>query len=128
MILFKRDKYRLEFKKSPIILRQMVFDFDLLASKMGIDLTITRVKEKVKGESGVHNDNRAIDIRDEFKGKSTYNMDQRLAIFHFLNAVYPRNDSYLSCIIHDFNSGPTHWHLQIPYKWYKLESLKVPNK
>lgn len=123
MILFKEPKLNQELKDAPRMLRLIIFDFEKIAKEFNIDITITRILGRIAGDSGVHADHRAVDIRDEYIEKHTYNMDQRLAIFHYINAKYPRDDSYLTCKWHSFKKAPYHFHIQIPYKWMFINNL-----
>ncbi len=129
MIKFKEDKLKEELQNAPRILKNIVFDFNKVSLLFEIDITITRILGKIKGDSGVHDDYRAVDIRDEHKGIYVYNMDQRRALFHFVNGKYPRTDNYLTCIWHQFKNkdgtlDPGHFHIQIPYAWKFTDSIK----
>lgn len=110
---FKENHMREQFEKIPVFLREIAFDFSRISRKLGIDPVITRILDPVSGESGVHTDGRAIDFRDEFNGKFTYTVDQRLALIHYINARYPRKDGKQTIIWHSFGGGPHHFHIQI---------------
>ena len=83
---------------------------------LGITPVLTRVKDVVQGESGVHPDGRGADFRDKYLGKSLYSEDERNALISMINAMHPRSDGYKTCIWHSFGGGPEHFHLQVPPK------------
>lgn len=105
-----------QYKKSPALLRLIAEDFERLSMMFGIMPTITRITDKVSGESGVHPANRAIDIRDEHGGKSVYTESQKDALVTFINALYPRTDGKHTLLHHAFNGGAYHFHMQIPFE------------
>lgn len=79
----------------------------------GQELIITRVKENITDSSGVHEDNRAFDARNEFDGGRLYNEEQTKKIVDYMNDKYKRYDGKPTCISHSFNGGPVHFHVQI---------------
>lgn len=102
-----------EWASAPVFLKEIMIDFDRISRRLGIDPVITRILQRIGGSSGVHEDGRALDVRDEYQGKHTYNQTQRDALVNYINARYPRNDGYLTCIHHGFQGGPEHFHIQI---------------
>ena len=111
---FKSDRERDEFDRAPVILKLVANEFESLSKRFGIEPTITRILSPVSGESGVHQDYRAIDFRDYCDGKHTYTMDERIAIVAMINALYPRNDGFKVAIHHKIEGSVDHFHLQIP--------------
>lgn len=112
-ISFKSNHMRAQFNRMPLFLRMIAFDFADLAEEYDKDIVITRVSDPVSGESGVHLDDRAFDVRDEHGGEHTFTEEERLAIVNHLNAKYKRNDRFKTCIHHAFGGGPEHFHVQI---------------
>jgi len=111
---FKSPEIEAEFKSTSVFLRILADSFDncsyAYASQEAI---MTRVKEPICGSSGVHEDNRAFDIRNEFDGGRLYTDEQVRLIVQHMNLVYPRNDQKTTCIHHSFNGGPLHFHVQL---------------
>ena len=118
---FKHPHYANEFNEAPIILQIIANDFRARSLEFGIEPVITRITEKVDGDSGVH-DTRALDFRDFHMNKHLYTRTQRIALVSFINGKYQRTDQYEVCSHHDAGSGD-HFHLQVPYL---TESLKGP--
>ena len=116
-LLFKLPKYEKEFYNAPPRLQEIVQEFALLARKGGIAATVTRVRDHVEGSSGVHKLNRAVDVRDEFKGEFTFPQPLRDELIEFINAKYPYGDKYKTCVWHSFDSGPHHFHFQVSSEW-----------
>lgn len=110
---FKSPHLEQQLKDAPLLLKFLAQDFGELAATLGIEPVVTRVTDPVQGESGVHTDYRAFDIRDEYNGEFTYSESQRLMILKSLNAKYFRNDGKPSVIWHSFGGGPHHFHVQI---------------
>ena len=111
---FKSNEVKNEFFKTSIFLQQMGVVMDRFSQEMfGKEITITRVKEPIDGDSGVHGDNRAFDVRDEYEGQRTYSLDEVEQILDFMNTKYRRNDAKPTCINHSFHGGPHHFHVQI---------------
>lgn len=115
---YKTEKVRQEFRDAPVILQMVGEEFKAISRSFGVDPVMTRVKERVKGSSGVHEAYRGLDFRDEQRaeGKSTfmYTKEQANAICQFINAKFPRNDGKLTCIHHSFKGKEIHFHLQLP--------------
>lgn len=128
MIEFKTDREKEEFEYAPEALRIVALYFaSLSVDACGVTPVVTRIKRPVEGESGVHQDYRAIDFRDEVGvgGTRLYSPDQVEFLFKAMNLRFPRGDGKLVCIHHAFvnhkkaDSGraPYHFHLQIPAIW-----------
>lgn len=116
---FKGKQVQKEFEEAPRKLKEIAFAFEKLSQMFGIDPLVTRVKEKIEGSSGVHEDGRALDFRDEYAGTFTYTQEQREVIMRFLELMYPRTDAKKLIIWHSFNGGPRHFHLQVMHEWCK---------
>ena len=116
VLKLKRLHLRQQLETAPALLKLILEDFEFISRKFGIEPTLTRLTDSYKGESGVHADGRAADIRDEYMDKNTYNDTQRDAILHYINARYPRSDNKMTIIHHSFSGGPEHFHIQIPAK------------
>lgn len=99
----------------PLSLKIIVLDFAKASQKLfNITPTITRILEKVEGSSGVHEDFRAVDIRDEYKGSFTYQKWMTNFLINYINKKYPRLDAFKVLIHHSFSKGPYHFHFQVP--------------
>lgn len=128
-MLFKNDRCRIDFDKCPSKLKEICLLFETLARKCGVEATVTRVKEPVTGESGVHTAGRAVDFRDEFvidaeRSKRLFTDEQAQSIVDTINAGYPRDDRKQVAIHHSFLGGPLHIHIQIPRVWLTGSELK----
>lgn len=114
MIRFKAPSLKNEFDESPLLLQIIVKDLALFAyENFQIPITITRVLEKIEGATGVHQDHRAVDIRDEHAGQHTFTEDQIKELLAYINNKYYRNDGKPTAIHHSFDGGPFHIHVQI---------------
>lgn len=112
-ITFKDPKVQAEFLKSPVLLRIIARDFALWSLEKGIIPVMTRVLEKIDGSSGVHEDGRACDFRDEHDGIRLYTDSQITEVVQYLNQKYVRNDDKPTALWHSFCGGPHHIHLQV---------------
>lgn len=111
---FKDPKLIDELHTCSIFLMDMADKFDSFSKMVaGQEAIITRVKERIEGSSGVHEDSRAFDVRDEFEGGRLYTDEQVKRITTYMNDAFPRNDGKPTCIHHSFNNGPLHFHVQI---------------
>jgi len=109
---FKRSHLAYEYEDMPELLTEMSELFEDISSGFDIEPIVTRVTEKIEGSSGVHEAGRAIDFRDEFKGKHLYSRHQREMLLTALNNTYARSDNRRTLIWHSFNGAPYHFHLQ----------------
>lgn len=111
---FKNQVVADEFSKTSVFLQDMAEALDNYSQmKTGQEIIITRVREKIEGSSGVHEDNRAFDVRNEFEGGRLYTDDQVKDLVSYMNTVYPRNDGKVTMIHHSFQGGPFHLHVQL---------------
>ena len=126
---FKHDYLAKEFQNISVFLRIMAEDLDKFSqTHFQKELTITRIQsDKVKGESGVHTDNRAIDFRDQYMENYLFRPAEREILLKYINEKYQRNDGYKSLIWHSFGNGPYHFHLQIAktVKTYEKQPKKI---
>lgn len=111
---FKSEVVAAEFSGLSLFLQYMAFDLDATAkADFGQEIIITRIKEHICGDSGVHEVNRAFDVRNEFDGGRFYTDEQAKKLCDYMNAKYARNDGKPTMIHHSFNGGPMHLHCQI---------------
>lgn len=111
---FKTPQVEAEFHNTSIFLQDMAEKLDTF-SKMEAqqEIIITRIKEHICGDSGVHEANRAFDARNEFEGGRLYNDEQVKKLCEYMNGIYPRNDGKPTMIHHSFDGGPHHLHCQL---------------
>lgn len=115
---FKNDVAKLDYGVIPEKLRKMCEDFETFSLFYGIDPVVTRIREGVCGDSGVHEAGRAVDFRNQYilpdgSRGFLYRSDQWEDIVHQMNLRYPRADKRPSCIHHSFERGPMHFHIQL---------------
>lgn len=111
---FKSPGLQDELYQLPAMLQVMALHFEQLCLKhCQIDPTVTRIKEKIPGSSGVHEAGRALDFRDQHGGKCQFTPEQVSLLVSEMNTRFPGNDSKLTCIHHSFAGGPLHFHIQI---------------
>lgn len=126
---FKSPKVEAEYENTSVFLRDMAVNLDTWSQiDYGQEIIITRVKEQICGDSGVHEDNRAFDVRDEFEGGRIYNDDQIKVLLARLNSFYPRNDGKPTAIHHSFQGGPLHIHVQLASLTKTYEPIPTPIK
>lgn len=126
-MLFKHDHIEKELEGACPALQAIARTFEELSMKLGIEPVITRILDPVTGESGVHQDYRAIDFRNEMGvgGPRLYTDEQAELLVKQMNLRFPRKDGLKTCIHHAFinhqgrgGRAPYHFHTQIPY-WAK---------
>lgn len=111
---FKVPRLEDEYNKAPLLLRLITEDMDgYVQQHFNKEVVITRVLEPVSGESGVHQDYRALDVRNEYCGSRMFNDYEVEIILKYLNEKYYRNDNHNTAIHHSFDGNPLHFHLQI---------------
>lgn len=111
---FKSPQVELEFKSLSVLLQHMAEKLDEFSLvEAGQEIIITRVKEHIPGDSGVHEANRAFDARNEYAGGFLYTEEQSKKLCEYMNTKYPRNDGKPTMICHSFGGGPLHLHCQI---------------
>lgn len=120
-MLFKKEYLRVEFKNAPVALQTIVCDADQFSREtFGKPIVITRILEKITGsESGVHQQYRAVDLRDEYNGVFRYTDSQASLFKNWLNEKYKRLDGFKVCLHH---GAPKHLHVQIPAQSADLRS------
>lgn len=112
---FKEPKLIAELERCSRVLLEILEDFEEISHALyGIEPMVTRVIDPINGESGVHLDRRAVDLRDQHDGVFLYTPEQSKSLVEAINSKWKRNDGKVTCIHHSFNSGPFHFHLQIP--------------
>lgn len=118
---FKEPHMKEQFEGRPPKLKEICYFFEELSLGFDIEPVVTRVLDKVSGESGVHPVGRAVDFRDECRDKNgvkhLYTEEQAQFIVDEINSKYPRDDDKEVCIHHSFAAGPEHFHIQIPFAW-----------
>lgn len=102
-----------ELDQIPRFLYLASLEFEKHSNKCGIDPMITRIYGRIPGDSGVHEQWRAIDFRDEFNGIFTYKAAHREYLLRVINRLFPRSDGLSTLIWHAFGEMPHHFHLQI---------------
>lgn len=112
---FKQSHMEAQFEKLPEILKEICRTFESLCAELGKESVITRVADRVEGESGVHPLYRAVDYRDETSdGADLFTDEETAYIVERINRKYRRTDGKLVCIHHSFKGMPRHFHLQVP--------------
>jgi len=114
---YKYEHLESELRRAPTLLQYMAKEFQRISLMYGKEPVITRILDSVEGSSGVHEQSRAIDFRDEHFNESgervvLYTKNERLAILHHMRALFPRRDGFKTIIWHRFNGGPGHFHVQ----------------
>lgn len=110
---FKSPEMEAELEGAHALLQEIAEEFEKVSLLMKIEPVVTRVRGKVKGESGVHTVGRAIDFRNQHAGTRLYTDKEVEAITVAMNSKYHRNDGKKTCIHHKFDGGPAHFHLQV---------------
>jgi hypothetical protein len=128
-MLYKTPREEQELEQACPALQLVAGYFEALSQRFGIEPVITRILEPIKGESGVHQDYRAVDFRNEMGvgGPRLYTDEQAKVLVDEMNKRFPRKDNKLVCIHHSFvnnkdpNSKPApfHFHVQICWEWKK---------
>lgn len=114
---FKHPHMVQEFHNAPMILQHVALTFvELSITLFGIEPTVTRILDKVAGDSGVHYQLRAIDFRDEYMHDFTYTKAQADTLVFAINERYKRIDEFDTIKHHSFNGDPTHFHIQVPHE------------
>ena len=113
-MIFKTEKIMKEYRDAPIVLQIIGEDFNQMSRSFGIEPVLVRVLEHIYGSSGVHEDYRGLDFRNEHKGIFLYTNNQATVIVDYINGTYPRDDGRVTCFYHSFRGNPKHFHLQIP--------------
>lgn len=114
MILFKDSRLKEEFESTPLLLQLITKDLaHFCETTFNKDVIITRVLEKIEGSSGVHEDSRAVDIRNQHDEKFFFTELEIAPMLDYLNNKYYRNDGKPTAIHHSFCGGPLHIHIQI---------------
>lgn len=122
---FKSEIEEAQFKGVSLILHLILQDLDLLIRGLAKEMMITRVCSSVPGESGVHLDMRAVDIRDEHEGAFIFSPEEVVWILSAINAKWARNDKFDTIIHHKFDGGPAHFHIQIPLSTRAYEKQPI---
>lgn len=111
---FKQNSLVEELRYAPLLLKIILRDADQYSQdRFGKELTITRILDPVKGESGVHTDYRGADCRNFFNGRANFSESEVNELCEYINKKYYRNDGFKTVIHHSFNDGPEHFHFQI---------------
>ncbi len=119
---FKNEKAESDYKIMPKRLKDVAEFFEACCGFYYITPVVTRVREGVCGDSGVHEAGRGIDYRDETilpDGQHTFlfTFEQVQHICQIIQERFPRDDGKPVVLHHSFNGGPSHFHLQIPAAW-----------
>lgn len=128
---FKTPEVEKEYDLVSVFLQEMAEKLDAFSRiNFNQEIIITRVREKIEGSSGVHEDGRAFDVRNEYdEGKYLYTDEEMKKMVSYMNQIYPRNDGKTTCIHHSFQGGPWHLHVQLASLTKTYEPLPtVENK
>ncbi len=125
MTQFKNEQAASDYKLMPKKLKEVCDFFEACVGFYYVTPVVTRVREGVCGDSGVHEAGRGIDYRDETvlpdgQHVNLFTGDQVAQIVQLVTDRYPRDDGKPTILHHSFQGGPGHFHLQIPIAW--LES------
>jgi len=120
-LIFKHPNIELEFQNAPLMVQFVVLRFvELSVTMYGIQPVITRILDPVAGESGVHNQYRAADVRNEFMGIHMYTKEQSDTLVMLINQEFRRIDGFETVIMHSFKGNPAHFHFQTPHESIKM--------
>ncbi len=111
---FKDPASYQEYLKAPELLKWLIGDFENQSIAQGVFPFCTRILGKIEGDTGIHALYLAVDWRLEHEGRSIYTTNQKDAILGGINGKWPRNDGKLTIIVHSFQGGPKHFHMQLP--------------
>ncbi len=115
---FKEERLKDELYKADTSVQLMAVWFEQLClGHFGIEPTVTRVFDNIKGATGVHPAGRAVDIRSQYWGADgklheVFTPEQVKFLVSEMNRKFPGGDKYPSCLHHSFAGGPYHFHLQ----------------
>lgn len=114
---FKNDLARGDYSILPAFLKKVCEDFETYSLYYGVEPVVTRVREAVPDDSGVHEAGRAVDFRDEVQlpdgtTRYLYTPEQADDIVYQLNRKYPRDDGKPTALHHRFEGGALHIHIQ----------------
>lgn len=123
---FKDDRIKDQFQKLPLALKDIAKFMDEWLTKEGKELIVTRAFDPVEGESGVHLNYRAFDARVETSEGFYIPLSMAFKLKDLVNNTFKRRDKFTVCVVHSFNDGPYHFHVQIPAIWSDYN--KFPNK
>jgi len=128
-LTYKYPGVELEFHNAPALLQHVVLTFVQLSVEMyGINPIMTRVLDPISGESGVHNQYRGADIRNQYMKTFMYTKEQSSTLVNLINQKFKRIDGFKTVLMHSFKSNPAHYHFQIPHENVKMKGpLYVSN-
>jgi hypothetical protein len=113
-MIFKDPIIEKEYSGCPLLLKIIVGDLEQFSKdKYNIEPVMTRVLEAIPGDSSVHEDYRAVDIRQQHDGSFMYTPEQQQEILDYINTKYKRNDNKPTALCHSFNGSPYHFHIQV---------------
>lgn len=115
---FKNKIAELDYSVIPEFLNRVCDDFETFSLYYGVEPVVTRVREGMCGDSGVHEAGRAVDFRNQSQLPDgtmgwLYTPAQMDDIVYQLNKKYPRDDGKPTALHHSFEGGPFHLHIQI---------------
>lgn len=113
-MIFKEDKLRDQLAQCSVWLENLAEEMDEFCKiNFKKEIVITRVTDPVVGESGVHIDYRAFDVRNQTESGYYFDQSEIEKILAFFNHKYARTDNFRTVIHHSFNGGMFHLHCQI---------------
>lgn len=115
---FKNKIAEMDYQVLPAFLKKVCDDFEINSLWYGVEPVVTRVREAVTHDSGVHEAGRAVDFRSQYSLPDgtmgwLYTPQQCEDIVYQLNLKYPREDGKPTCMHHSFEGGPFHFHVQV---------------
>lgn len=115
---FKNELAESDYKILPAFLKKVCSSFERNSLWYGVEPIVTRVREAVAGDSGVHEAGRAVDFRSQHSLPDgtmgwLYTPQQCEDIVYQLNHMYARDDGKPTCMHHSFEGGPFHFHVQV---------------
>lgn len=126
---FKNAIAQSDYSVLPEKLKEICEFFETNSLFYGIEPVVTRVREGMCGDSGVHEAGRAVDFRDQCvmpdgSMRLLYTSEQIQDICFMVARKYPRSDGKPVILHHSFTGPdgrpqPYHTHIQIPAEWLK---------
>lgn len=114
---FKYPHLEDELKSVHPRLTEIVKEFSSFANQIGLIPVITRVKDPIKGSTGIHSAGRAVDIRDEHDGVFMFTKADRERLIAQINKKFEYLGDKKTIIWHSFEGRPHHFHIQVDHRY-----------